>query len=463
MKRRFLCLLLTLFLLIAALPLPLAHAARTQVTLSDLREKFPSGKYWNHHSGSNNPNGYSDAPCGHTHGNCDYYGSCGCNSFDNAIQCLGFTYKLGYDYYGTSVKTWPKTDTLDGVKPGDIIRYRDDSHSVFVTAVTDTTITYADCNMDRHCRIRWDVTVSRELLERLLTNVCVAPYAAVEGLPPEGTEFLNTQSSFLQYDTVNFRWNESEEADTYRLTVLRDGETLFSRSLGCSLAFALRLDNAGDYTAHLTGTNQYGDSEEAAYEFTVLPRARSTMPLLSSFPDWTQKGMRFLTANLPAGSADIDPSLSVSHAMLATLLWRAAGRPSVTTEGVAQDKWYSNAAMWAKGSNLLYPAHFDPDAVVTREQLAVILFRFAGRYGSVSSLRADLSTYPDHTAVSEDAAEAMRWAVATGLLAGSGSGSVVYLAPKDAVTGEEALHALAACLPDAVQTSNAGSLYVTDQ
>lgn len=463
MKRHLLCLLLTLSLLIAALPLPVAYAARTQVTLGDLREKFPSGKYWNHHGSSNNPDGYSDAPCEHVHGNCDYYGSCGCNSFDNAIQCLGFSYKLGFDYYGTSVKTWPKTDTLDGLKPGDIIRYRDDSHSAFVTAVTETTVTYADCNMDRHCQIRWDVTVSRELLAQLLTNVCVAPYAAVEGLPPEGTEFLNTQSSFLQYDTVNFRWSESEETDTYHLTIRRDGETLFTRSLGSSLAFALRLDNAGDYTAYLTGTNQYGDSAEATYEFTVLPRVRSTMPLLAAFPDWTQRGMRFLSLNLPDSSADIDPSLSVSRAMLATLLWRAAGRPSVAADGTAQDKWYSNAAAWAKSCNLLYPASFEPDAVVTREQLAVILFRYAGRYGSVSGLRADLTSYPDCTAVSEDAVEAMRWAVASGLIAASGSGSVVYLAPRDAVTGEEVLNALAACLPDAVLTSNAGSLYVMDQ
>ena len=129
MKRRIMCLLLTLLFLATLLPLPQAEAAHPRVSLSDLREKFPNGTYWNHHSGYNNPNGYSTTPCGHSHGNCDYYGGCGCNSFDNAIQCMGYSYKLGYDYYGTSVKTWPKAYSLADLKPGDVVSLREKSRS----------------------------------------------------------------------------------------------------------------------------------------------------------------------------------------------------------------------------------------------------------------------------------------------------------------------------------------------
>ena len=64
MKRRIMCLLLTLLFLATLLPLPQAEAAHLRVSLSDLREKFPNGTYWNHHSGYNNPNGYSTTPCG---------------------------------------------------------------------------------------------------------------------------------------------------------------------------------------------------------------------------------------------------------------------------------------------------------------------------------------------------------------------------------------------------------------
>ena len=453
MKRRIFCLLLTVLILAAMLPLPTAHAERTQVTLSDLRAKFPAGKYWNHHGGSNNPDGYSDTPCAHVHGDCNFYGACGCNSFDSAIQCLGYAYKLGYDYYGTSVKTWPKVYNLDSVKPGDVLRYRDDRHSVFVTAVTDTTITYTDCNSDRHCLIRWDVTVSRADLARLLTHVSVAPYAAVEGLPPEGPVFRNTQSTYRQRDTVNFRWSAAEENESYRLTVLLDGKELFSRNLSSSLSFALRLDSAGSYTAKLCGTNEFGASEEAVYEFTVLERKPPAGGWLSvaDNPVWIQRGLGFLRAghSEDPSESSIDPALSLNRAMLATLLWRAAGCPEATDAHpeIPEDQWYSGSAAWAKENGLIDSGEgFDPDAVVTREQLAVALFRYAGRFGSVSGLRADLSSYPDAAVVCESAMEAMQWAVATGLIAASGSGGIVYLAPKDAVTGEEAALALARCL-----------------
>lgn len=141
--------------------------------ITQLKKKFPAGKYWNHKQGEkNNPDKYTSSPCTH-HGNCskngtDYSGSCGCNSFNGcSIQCMGFAEKLGYDVYGTNPRTqWTKSHNLANVKAGDILRYG--YHSIFITKVAGDTLTYADCNSDGHCKIRWDATIKKSQIHNLV-------------------------------------------------------------------------------------------------------------------------------------------------------------------------------------------------------------------------------------------------------------------------------------------------------
>ena len=51
------------------------------------------------------------------------------------------------------VRDGGKTRSLDQLKAGDAIRYKNNGHSIWVTAVNGDTITYADCNSDRQCKI----------------------------------------------------------------------------------------------------------------------------------------------------------------------------------------------------------------------------------------------------------------------------------------------------------------------
>lgn len=137
-----------------------------QERLAKLKKKFPNGKYWNHKKGKkSNPDKYTSKPCEH-HGNCskggtDYTGSCGCNSFNgSSIQCMGFAEKLGYDLFGTNPRTqWKRSYRLSNVKAGDILRYG--THTIFVTKVSGDTLTYADCNSDGHCKIRWNAKIKK--------------------------------------------------------------------------------------------------------------------------------------------------------------------------------------------------------------------------------------------------------------------------------------------------------------
>lgn len=169
---------LLLLALLCCLP-PVPAAAAEGLTLEQLRAKFPDGKYWNHPPGSaSNPDGWTDVPCtphsGHRHRVFD--GACGCNCFRGlTIQCEGFAYQLQEDAfgegYGVSSYHHPRVvrdyaAAMQALKAGDVIRYDTGvwNHSIFITAVDGDRITYADCNAENTCQIRWDVPGTKQAL-----------------------------------------------------------------------------------------------------------------------------------------------------------------------------------------------------------------------------------------------------------------------------------------------------------
>ena len=186
MVKRILSAALVLCLCLSLLPnivMP-AEAASTGLSLSQLRQKFPHGKYWN----GGNADSYTSSPCNH-HGGCSYNGSCGCNSFLGlSIQCMGYAEKLGYDATGYNPRnnangwyTYTSSSALDNLKPGDIVRYKNGGHSIYVTGVNGDTVTYTDCNSDGHCIIRWDATISKSTLRSSFSYVRSAPSSVSPG------------------------------------------------------------------------------------------------------------------------------------------------------------------------------------------------------------------------------------------------------------------------------------------
>jgi len=116
------------------------------------------------------------------------------------------------------------------------------------------------------------------------------------------------------------------------------------------------------------------------------------------------------------------PASTMSRAMLATVLYRAAKAQAPAAEAsftdVRSGAWYADAVSWAAAENIVngYPdGGFHPDEPVTREQLAAILCRYAKGEGSADTL----TDYADAKTVSGWAADAMGWAVKTGVLKGA--------------------------------------------
>lgn len=113
------------------------------------------------------------------------------------------------------------------------------------------------------------------------------------------------------------------------------------------------------------------------------------------------------------------------RAMIVTILYRLeespAALPAEFTD-VGQGQYYAGPVAWASASGVVTgyeDATFRPAAPVTREQLAAILYRYAGYKGLNVSARGDLSQFPDASMVSPYAVDAISWAVASGLINGT--------------------------------------------
>lgn len=126
------------------------------------------------------------------------------------------------------------------------------------------------------------------------------------------------------------------------------------------------------------------------------------------------------------------PEGKMTRAMLVTVLWRAEGCPAESTASgfvdVARGKWYSEAVAWASANGIVNGVdtqHFCPDAEVTREQIAAILWRMVG----CPRAEAALSEYTDGSSVHAFAREAMAWAVDTELFRGDAAGTLRPNAP----------------------------------
>ena len=114
--------------------------------------------------------------------------------------------------------------------------------------------------------------------------------------------------------------------------------------------------------------------------------------------------------------------------MMVTLLWRLDGEPVVNYlmdfGDVAEGLWYSEAVRWAASEDVVKGvgdgSNFAPTATITREQMAVMLYRYAQYKGYDVSGAADLSGYADADSVSDWAGQAVAWAVDAGLIGGVG-------------------------------------------
>ena len=132
------------------------------------------------------------------------------------------------------------------------------------------------------------------------------------------------------------------------------------------------------------------------------------------------------TVPMQAAALWEEPDAHATREMVATALWELEGEPVVNDilpfTDVSQEADYVEAVRWAAGQSIVNGVgggKFLPDGEVTREQLAVILYRYAKSVGmDVSGGEdANILSYDDSSKWSDWAVPALQWAVATGILA----------------------------------------------
>ena len=120
-------------------------------------------------------------------------------------------------------------------------------------------------------------------------------------------------------------------------------------------------------------------------------------------------------------ATEFAPEATTTRAMIVSILARLEGVTTAQAAGFADvnDEWYATAVNWAANVGVVngYEDNtFQPNTVITREQLAAILMNYAAYKGEDVSNRADLTSYTDQP--STWATETMSWAVAEGLITG---------------------------------------------
>ena len=156
---------------------------------------------------------------------------------------------------------------------------------------------------------------------------------------------------------------------------------------------------------------------------------------------WYYDAVNYVYENgIMAGTSDtaFSPGEITSRSMLVTILYGMEGKPAVAQESpfadVANGRWYTDAIVWASENGIVSGygnGIFGYKDAVNRQQVAIILCRYAEHKGCEIELAGDVSGFADSDKISDYAIDALSWATGAGLLSGTGNN---MLSPKGMAT-----------------------------
>lgn len=146
---------------------------------------------------------------------------------------------------------------------------------------------------------------------------------------------------------------------------------------------------------------------------------------------WYAEAVEFVASHELFQGTDngFEPETTMNRAMLAMVLYRledATATGNSYFPDVSDDAWYAEAVAWASETGIVNGTDkgFEPNAPVTREQIATMLYRYANVIGLDTGTRGELSSFPDGDETSSWAQDAMAWAVSVGLFQGDDTGAL---------------------------------------
>ncbi len=256
---------------------------------------------------------------------------------------------------------------------------------------------------------------------------------------------------------VSISDSRADESDTITITTKPDKGYVVDKVVvededGDKLDVTEKSDNKytfempnGDVTVTVTfkeDTSSDEDEEETKDEETTDETALGFLDV--SRNDWFYSAVEYVVNHdVMSGVSDSSfaPNATLTRGMLVQTLYNLEDRPdnngiNIFTD-VTTDAWYTDAVIWANNENIVSgmgEGIFAPNAEITREQMALMLYNYAQYKGYDVSASAELSAFTDGADVSSWASHAVQWAVAEGLMSGMGNGT---LAPQGTATRAE--------------------------
>ena len=171
----------------------------------------------------------------------------------------------------------------------------------------------------------------------------------------------------------------------------------------------------------------------------IIDSEKAVMAASMPFKDLSVKGWYYknvgyvYSRNVMTGlnEEEFGSDSMLARAQFAKMLYRMNGAPEVEYKeqfpDIEEGKWYTDAVLWASGTGVVEgytdTGMFGPSDYITREQMAVMMYRYAQYKGYETDEEADFTLFTDASFVSPYAREAMRWAVGSGIITGKGNGT----------------------------------------
>ena len=298
----------------------------------------------------------------------------------------------------------------------------DSGYSISDVTVDDSTAaavvqndngTYTVQNVTKDCIVH--ATFSKNSSSGGSSSSSTRYTVSVEDTDNGSVKVSPTRASRGTTVTITVKPDEGYELD--KLTVTgKDGDSI-------------KLTDKGDgkYTFKMPASKVEVEAVFTAIE--TEPEQPESLPFTDvSSGEWYYDAVAYVyEKGLMDGTSAVtfDPGAVLTRAMTAQVLWNLAGSPAAPGGAgftdVAADAWYAGAVNWAAAQGIVAgydTGAFGPEDAVTREQLAAMLYRYAG----TPEPTGGLDGFADKDAASGYAADALCWAVGEGLLTGKDGG-----------------------------------------
>lgn len=283
-------------------------------------------------------------------------------------------------------------------------------------------------------------TVSVSGADAAVGNIVMTPSSTTPPVGPGGGGPGGTNV------TVNFDLNGGTGTGNYNAMTVLAGSTITLPTAPTRDGYTFT--GWSDGTTVITGSTYTVSGAvtlTAQWEVSTVVDPEPTLPFVDvPASEWYYSYIQFVTENgYMNGISDtvFGPNDLLTRAHMVQILYNMEGRPSVSGNNsftdVPASEWYATAVAWASGNGLVMgysDGSFLPTDNITREDLMVILYRYAQFKGVDTSARADLNDYVDASQVSGYAQEMVAWAIAEGLVQGRGDGQ---LSPQGTATRAE--------------------------